>query len=384
VNQRWNRNVLDKSKRTRKLRVQVLGLRGIPNVEGGVETHAEHLYPRLARMGCDVEVIVRSPYVPRGRVSFGSVRLRRLWAPKVSGYEALVHSFLGVLYAAFTRPDVLHVHAIGPAFVTPFARLLGLRVVVTHHGPDYERDKWGGFARWFLRTGESVGMRFSHARIVISRVIAERIRKNYGVDSYLIHNGVVAGTPVKDDEALRQFGLEPGRYYLHVSRMVPEKRHLDLIAAYSEAAAPDWKLALVGSLNTDEYSRSVRMAAEKSGVVLTGFQKGKELQALYSHAGAFVLPSSHEGLPIAMLEALSYGLPVLASDIPANLEVGLDESSYFPVGDRGALASALRRLGQTPRDSAALDARRTSTLGSYDWDRIAEQTFAVYDSLVSH
>jgi glycosyltransferase involved in cell wall biosynthesis len=376
--------VLDKLKRSRKLRVAVLGLRGIPNVEGGVETHAEHLYPRLSRLGCDIEVIVRTPYVPEGRRSFGSVRLRRLWAPKFKGLEPLVHSLLGVLYAAVTRPDILHVHAIGPAFITPVARLLGLRVVVTHHGPDYERDKWGSFARWFLRSGESVGMRFSNARIVISRVIADRIRAKYGVDSYLIRNGVLAGPRQSDDQPVRQFGLEPGRYYLHVSRMVPEKRHLDLIAAYSEAAASDWKLALVGSLNGDDYSRSVRSAAEKNGVVLTGFLKGQALQSLYSHAGAFVLPSSHEGLPIAMLEALSYGLPVLASDIPANLEVGLDESSYFPVGDREALASGLRRLGQTPRDASAAAARRTSTLASYDWDRIAEQTFAVYDSVMPH
>jgi glycosyltransferase involved in cell wall biosynthesis len=362
----------------------VLGLRGIPNVEGGVETHAEHLYPRLARLGCDVEIIARTPSVPPGRRSFGPVKIRRLWAPKITGFEALIHSFIGVLYAGVTRPDVLHVHAIGPAFVTPFARLLGLRVVVTHHGPDYERDKWGGFARWILRTGEAVGMRFANARIVISRVIEERIREKYGVDSFLIRNGVIAGTHLNDDQPVREFGLEPGRYYLHVSRMVPEKRHLDLIAAYSEAAASDWKLALVGSLNGDDYSRTVRKAAEKNGVVLTGFQKGRALQALYSHAGAFVLPSSHEGLPIAMLEALSYGLPVLASDIPANLEVGLDESSYFPVGNREALASGLRRLGQTPRDAVALAARRSSTLGSYDWDRIAEQTFAVYDSVVTH
>jgi glycosyltransferase involved in cell wall biosynthesis len=376
--------VPDKLTPSKQLRVVVLGLRGIPNVEGGVETHVEHLYPRLSQLGCDVEVIVRTPYVPPGRRSFGSVRLRRLWAPKLKGLEPLIHSLLGVLYAAITRPDILHVHAIGPAFITPIARLFGLRVVVTHHGPDYERDKWGSFARWFLRAGESVGMRFANARIVISRVIAERIRATYGVDSYLIRNGVLAGNRQSDVGHVRNFGLEPGRYYLHVSRMVPEKRHLDLIAAYGKAAASDWKLAIVGNLTSDEYSRSVKAAAEKNGVVLTGFLKGKPLQELYSHAGAFVLPSSHEGLPIAMLEALSYGLPVLASDIPANLEVGLDESSYYPLGNCDALASGLRRLERLPRDESARAARRSRTLASYDWDRIAEQTFAVYDHVMSH
>jgi glycosyltransferase involved in cell wall biosynthesis len=371
------RNVLDNANKC--MRIMVLGLRGIPNVEGGVETHAQHLYPRLSNLGCEVEVIVRSPYVAAGQRSTGSIRLRRLWAPKKQGLEALIHSFLGVLYAAVVRPDVLHLHAVGPAYVAPIARLFGLKVVVTHHGPDYERDKWGPFARWFLRLGESVGMRYANARIVISRGIAERMRAKYGVHSYIIRNGVIAGVRQHDEQSVRQLGLEPRRYFLHVSRMVPEKRHLDLIAAFAAAAVPGWKLALVGACGTDEYSRKVREAAAQTpGVVLTGFQKGAALQALYSHAGVFVLPSAHEGLPIAMLEALSYGLPVLASDIPANLEIGLESSCYFPCGDRAALAQALRAMGETAHDPTALAARRTLTLATYDWDRIADQTFAVY------
>src|ERR1700730_15744852 len=157
----------------------VLGIRGIPSIQGGVETHAEQLYERLAQLGCDVEVLVRTPFVPPRHRSFGTIRLRRIWSPRTSGYEALVHSLLGVLYAGVTRPDILHIHAIGPAAVTPIARLLGLRVVVTNHGPDYERDKWGEFARWVLRTGESFGMRYSHARIAISRGIQTLIQSRY-------------------------------------------------------------------------------------------------------------------------------------------------------------------------------------------------------------
>src|ERR1700761_2105786 len=140
----------------------VLGIRGIPSIQGGVETHAEQLYERLSHMDCDVEVLVRTPFVPATRTSFGSIRLRRIWSPKSTGFEALVHSFLGVMYAAVVRPDVLHIHAIGPAIVTPIARLLGLRVVVTNHGPDYDRDKWGSFARLVLRTGERAGMRYAN------------------------------------------------------------------------------------------------------------------------------------------------------------------------------------------------------------------------------
>lgn len=361
------------------MKVLVLGIRGIPNVQGGVETHAEQLYPRLANLGCAVEVIVRSPFVPRGLSRCGGVRLRRIWSPRATGVEAFVHSVLGVLYAGVARPDVLHIHAIGPAIVTPLARLLGLRVVVTHHGADYQRDKWGPVARRVLRLGERVGMRYSAARIAISGAIARWIRTHYGRDSHLIPNGVATTPAGEGTAALARFGLEPGRYFLQVSRLVPEKRQLDLIAAWSALEPRPWQLALVGAIGEDAYSQRVVAAAKRSGAVLTGVQRGAALAELYANAGAFVLPSSHEGLPIAMLEALAYGLPVIASDIQANLEVGLPDASYFPTGDLDALAARLAEAHAAPRDEAARAARREFVRREYDWDRIAAQTLAVYE-----
>jgi glycosyltransferase involved in cell wall biosynthesis len=353
----------------------------MPNVQGGVETHAEELYGRLAPLGCDVEVIVRSPFVPARQKMFGPLRLTRIWSPRTSGLETLVHSFLGVLYAGFVRPDILHIHAVGPAIVTPIARMLGLRVVVTHHGPDYDRDKWGGFARWVLRVGESLGMRFASARIVISKVIAGLVRSKYGLGCDLIPNGVVLRDFPTRSECLVPFGLEPGRYFLQVSRIVPEKRQLDLIQAFAAMKSTAWKLALVGSGGTDDYTQRVEAAARTSGVVLTGFQSGAALQQLFGHAGAFVLPSSHEGLPIALLEALSYGLPSMASDIPANLEVELDPSSYFPLGDLAALTRKLEDFAKLPQDAADNRRRKQWVAQKYDWERVARQTLAVYERI---
>jgi glycosyltransferase involved in cell wall biosynthesis len=350
----------------------------MPNVQGGIETHAEHLYERLAGLGCDVEVLVRTPYVPRGQRNFGSIRLRRIWSPRRAGFEALVHSLLCVLYAGVARPDILHIHAVGPAIVTPLARLLGLRVVVTHHGADYDRDKWGGFARWVLRCGERLGMRYSHARIAISRVIVDLIRANYGRDADLIPNGVSTARRQTDSSIVRRYDLEPGRYFLQVGRLVPEKRQLDLIHAFAAAAPSGWKLAVVGGLDSGPYSSALKTAARSGGVVFTGFLNGVALEQMYSHAGAFILPSSHEGLPIVLLEALSYGLPVLASNIPAHLELGLDKADYFPVGDIAALSRGLTRLAQTPQDDATRDNRIRWVAAAFDWDRIAAQTLAVY------
>ncbi|TCJ18046.1 glycosyltransferase [Parasulfuritortus cantonensis] len=364
----------------------MLGLRGFPGVQGGVETHAQHLCPLLAAAGCHVEVIVRSAYQPPSVGDhWQGVRFRRLWAPKSKGLEAIVHSFLGVLYAGLIRrPDVLHIQAIGPAVMTPLARLFGLRVVVTHHGPDYDRQKWGQVARWVLQLGERFGMRWSHGRIVISEVIRGLVRQKHGRESTLIPNGVVLPDLPDSADALAKFGLDAGRYVVLVSRLVPEKRHFDLIRAFDQAALPGWKLAIVGaSDHPDEYVRSVIEAAKATpGTVCTGLQTGEALRQLYAHAGIFVLPSSHEGLPIALLEALSYGLPVVASDIPANLEVGLPAAHYFPLGDTEALAERLRAFAAQPLTPGLRNERRAWVKTRFDWHDIARRTLLVYQAVV--
>lgn len=366
------------------MKIIVLGLRGFPGVQGGVETHAEHLYPLMANLGCAVEVVGRSPYLTLPKDGqWQGVTLSRLWCPRHKDLEALVHTFIGVLYAAVRRPDILHLHAIGPAIMTPLARLLGLRVVVTHHGPDYDRQKWGRFPRWILRIGERLGMRYAHRRIAISEVIRQLVRKNHQRDCALIPNGVALPRLAETSTVLEKFDLNPGRYLLFVSRLVPEKRHLDLIKAFAMANLPEWKLVLVGgSDHPDEYMREViELGRDTANVVLTGFQTGVSLQELYTHAGMFVLPSSHEGLPIVLLEALSYGLPVIASDIPANLEVGLEQDQYFPLGECAALAGMLERRARIPLDRESREKSRTWVTERYDWTAIARLTLDVYRSV---
>lgn len=361
------------------MKVMVLGIRGIPNVQGGVETHAEHLYERLATLGCDVGVVVRAPYVPREQTHLGSIRLHRIWSPTTPGVETLIHSFLGVLYAAIMRPDILHIHAIGPSVMTPLARLLGLRVVITHHGPDYDREKWGALARLVLRLGERWGVRWSHACIAISKTIEDIVRA-YDRPAYRIPNGV--DRPAGSHGHVESYGLTARKYFLQVGRIVPEKRQLDLIRAFMRAKREDWRLAIVGgAAGAATYDAKVR--AEGKDVVFTGVLKGEALEAIYANAGAFVLPSSHEGFPIAMLEALSYGLPVIASDIPANREVDIDSIRYFPVGNVDALAQLLSEAAEAVEDEQARLARMQRVLELYEWERIAELTKAVYLSVMN-
>jgi glycosyltransferase involved in cell wall biosynthesis len=368
-----------------KSEIYIFGFRGFPDVQGGVETHVENLAPQLVRMGHRVTACVRSPYVAKkGSREWKGVRLLRLWTTRSTYFEALLHSLICALVAGFRRPQVVHIQGIGPALVTPVLRLLGLRVIVTHHGEDYNREKWGWVARTVLRLGEALGMRFAHKRIAISRSIEKLIADKYGKSCEVIPNGVVFADPPSQTDKVVELGLEPGRYVLTVGRLVPEKRQMDLLRAFSDAELSGWKLAIVGRIDhKNKYADLLASeAALAENVVMAGFQSGEPLRQLYAHAGLFVLPSSHEGLPIVLLEALSYGLPVLVSDIPSNLEVVADPARVFRMGSIAELSGKIRALTALKLGAAEREALRRDCARRYDWTEIARRTSAVYDELV--
>ena len=256
---------------------------------------------------------------------------------------------------------------------------MGLRVVVTNHGPDYDRQKWGKTAKFMLRLGEKLGGLWADQVIVISSVIRDIIRKRCRRESNLIHNGVTLPQPSTKTDYLTRIGVESGGYILAVARFVAEKGLHDLINACQTMVNP-CKIVIAGDADHEtEYSENVRrMAQEDRRIVLTGYITGEPLQQLYSNARLFVLPSYHEGHPIVLLEALSHGLPVLVSDIPANKEVGLADDQYFRCGDVTQLRKKLEthlKKAMTEKERHAL---RTKVSEKYDWDKIAEQTINVY------
>lgn len=372
--------------RRRAVRVTMLGIRGFPDVQGGVEKHAEKLSCALAELGCRVEAIVRSGYVAKTRAAtWRRVKLSRIWAPRVTGLEAFVHTFLGVARAAFDRPDILHIHAIGPAFFTPLARALGLRVVVTYHSLNYEHKKWGRVARSVLRLGEWAGMAFANGRIAVSEGLAQQMARTYRVAVSAIPNGIDKPPTVRSTTLLHACGLCAERYALTVARIDETKRQLDLIAAYARLDAPEWKLALVGGADySGSYACAVAEAVRKTpGVVLLGHQTGEALAQLYTHAGVFVLPSSHEGQPIAVLEAASFGLPVVLSDIPAHRELALPRTRYFSVGDIATLAKHLEAVFAAPAVEKLNAVEHARLMARHDWHTIAQRTLAVYFDALS-
>jgi glycosyltransferase involved in cell wall biosynthesis len=360
------------------MKITVLGTRGIPDVLGGVETHCQHLYPELVKQfGVEVCVIARSPYVEYQHSNYQGVVTKSIWAPKKKSLEAIVHSTLAALSTLFDGSQVVHVHAIGPGLVVPLLRLLGKKVVFTHHGPDYDRQKWGGVAKKVLMLGEKFAAKWANEVIVISEVINRILQEKYQrYDANLIYNGVLPATPLTDTirhQVLSKHSLTAQHYLVAVGRFVEEKGFHDLIDAYQQSGVA-LPLVLVGDTDHETpYSQALKQKARQTpGVIMTGFLKGDELKAVFSQARLFVMPSYHEGLPIALLEAMSFSLPVLVSDIPANTEVALNPECYFPVGEVERLSHKLQQGVEAERINY------DAYLQKYDWKTIAQQTMQVY------
>lgn len=361
------------------MKVAVTGTRGIPNILGGVETHCEELFPLIAAQGYDVTLIRRKSYVHDNLSEYNGVKLIDLHSLKKKQFEAIVHTLLAVWVAKFKlKADILHIHSIGPALIAPIARLLGLKVVFTHHGPDYDREKWNKIAKFMLRLGEKMGVKYANEIIVISNVINDIIKKKYGrTDAHLIYNGVPEPDFVSNTNYLDSLNIEPKQYIFAMGRFVPEKNFHQLINAFSAINNKrNCKLVLAGDADfEDNYSRELKNLALNNDVILTGFIKGEKLHTLLTYARAFVLPSSHEGLPISLLEAMSYDLSVLVSNIPANLEVGLNSESYFPVGNEKKLMEKIKSIIDT------IPIKYKYNLEDYRWRNIANQTIKIYEKL---
>lgn len=370
------------------MKICAVGLRGMPGVMGGVEKHCEQIYPRIAALdeNIQIQVIGRSPYLPARQTRDGNVDIISLWAVRNRYIETLLHTFLAVLYARFVaHADVVHIHAVGPGLFAPLARLLGMKVVFTHHGAAYKWQKWGAFTKILLRLGEKMAISASTSTIVVSASLCEHLKRQYPRHAHkLVHipNGAAieggGDAGLQPHPVLEQFGLQPGSYILAVGRLVPEKGFRYLVQAFTDAQT-DRKLVITGrSDHPDEYSRDL-LQQQSGNIVFTGFQSGAALAAIYANAALFVLPSHHEGLPIAALEALSFGLPTLLSDIEPNLDLHLPADCYFPVGDAAALAQKI-----SADDYSRYLADTREILVNFDWDDIAQRTLDIFTKTLPH
>lgn len=369
----------------------MLGTKGVPATFGGVERHVEELGARLVERGHDVTVHCRRSYVGDdvARVSeHRGMRLITMPSLATKHLDALSHTAMAAAHASVTRADVVHFHAIGPSIFAFMPRVRRRRAtVVSVHGLDHERDKWSPAASRLLAMGEWSAGRFPHATVCVSRTLAEHFRARFPTARVeYVPNGVPAvdaATPPA--EICSRWGLHGDDYVLFMGRFVPEKSPELLLEAF---AATDLDLRLVmagGAQHDDAYeARLGELAAADPRVVLPGFVSGTVRDELYSNARLFVLPSRLEGLPIALLEALSYGVPSLASDIDCHVEVvGADEryGRLFRGDDRADLSRKLVESASDPGARERAAAGRKMVAADYAWDDVVDRTESIYRDL---
>lgn len=373
------------------LRIAMIGHKRIPSREGGVEIVVEELSVRMAQKGHRVEAYNRyghhvsgkkydDEYGWKGRKYYKGVRVRIIPTFQSSSLNAIVYSFLATLRALFTKYDVLHYHAEGPCAMLWIPKMFGKRVVVTIHGLDWQRAKWGNFASRVIKFGEKMAARHADEVIVLSRNVQQYFKEKYGREVTYIPNGINRPERRKADLIREKYGLEKDGYFLFLARIVPEKGLHYLIEAYQKLDT-DKKLVIAGgNSQAVEYMEQIHeMAAKDDRILMTDFVQGQTLEELYSNAYAFVLPSDVEGMALSLLEAMSYGNCCLVSDICENTEVVEDQALHFRKGDVKDLWEKLQYLLEHPDTVERLRSGSADFIcGKYNWDEVVDETLRLY------
>jgi len=371
------------------IRIAVTGVRGVPATWGGVEHHCENLYSRLAERGYDVTIYARSYYVPRGVTSYKGLKIRRLPTLNLKYTDALFHTLISMIHILFANPDVVHIHGIGPCFFSWIPRVFrpGMKVFFTCHGLDWQRKKWPWWASRLIYLGELSAIWFAQYRIVVSRELQRYFDSAHGINTFYIPNGITP-IPRKEPNLIRQWGLSSRGYFLCVSRLVPEKRMEDIIKAYLLNPGR-YGLVIVGdNAASGQYMNNLKKLAEKSpSIIFTGYQFGTALEELFSNARAFITASELEGLPITLLEALSYGIMCITSDIGPHRELmetlpGLT----FPVGDIPTIAVQMQRI-ETMSENQHDDFKQKAIAmisGQFSWNTACGEHDRLYRKSLDH
>lgn len=372
------------------VKIAHIGQKGIPAVFGGVDFHVEELSRRLVQRGHKVYVYVRNWHTDREMKEYHGVSLIHAPAIRTKHLDAVVHSFTSSLHSIFNSYDIVHYHGLGPTIFCGLPKVFRSKVLVTMHGLDWQRGKWGFLAKTFLKSTEITAMYIPDKTIVVSKAQKEYFEKKYGKECVYIPNGVnIPQRRLSSDIRKEKFGLEGKDYLFWIGRLTPEKRVDRLIKAFKEIKSKMANLKLViagGSSATDQYVKTLRKIAGKDKrIIFTGYVAGQEKEELFSNALLFILPSYLEGLPIALLEAMSYRLPCLVSDIPPHREVINERVNgfLFKSNDFSDFVKKLGRLLENPERLRNIgENARRKVEKEYDWDEVVRKTEEVYKELV--
>lgn len=377
-----------KAEKDQALRIAMLGHKTIPSREGGVEIVVGELSTRMVSKGHKVTCYNRRGKRADGaknekvnkKTEYEGVILKSVITLDKKGLAAMTSSFFAAIRAAFGRYDVVHFHAEGPCAMLWLPKLFGKKCVATVHGLDHQRAKWGKFASWYIRSGEKCAVKYADEIIVLSESVKNYFTETYGRETVLVPNGVNPVERVEAKEICDEYTLNKDEYILFLARLVPEKGVRYLIDAYKQVKTDKKLIIAGGSKDAEAFEAELHeMASDDERIIFTGFVEGRKLEELYSNAYVYVLPSDLEGMPLSLLEAMSYGNCCLTSDIPECAAVIQNKGVTFNQGSVDDLRDKLQMLCNNPETVAQYKATAADYICSrFNWNDVADRTLEIY------
>lgn len=371
----------------RKLKIAMLGHKRIPSREGGIEIVVEELCTRMAELGHDVTCYNRKGHHVSGKDfdnevsdTYKGIKIKNVFTIDKRGIAAMTASVTGAIAAAFGKFDVVHFHAEGPCAMLWLPKLFRKRCIATIHGLDHQRAKWGKLASTYIMLGEKCAVKFADEIIVLSEGVQKYFMDTYGRKTQFIPNGVNRPVLRKADIIKEKFGLEKDSYLLFLGRLVPEKGIRYLLEAFKQVQT-DKKLVIAGgSSDTEEFAAELKeLAKNDARILFTGFVQGDELDELYSNAYLYVLPSDLEGMPLSLLEAMSYGNCCLVSNIEESTSVVEDKAFVFKKSDIIDLQNKLQEICDRKEQVEKYKNEAADYIcEKYNWDDIVKRTLMLY------
>ncbi|MFB6276697.1 MAG: glycosyltransferase family 4 protein [Halothece sp.] len=367
------------------MKIAVIGVKGIPAKQGGIEYYAQELYQLIASKGHTVDLYARSNYTQVESFSsyqYKGIKVISLPSIITESFDALFNSFLATFISTIIQYDVIHFHALGPSLFCWLPRLFSsAKVVATCHGLDWQRAKWSKLAKSIIYSGERSAIAYAHDVIVVSEDLQTYFQNEYGIETTYIPTAPAKYADSNPTSAyLDSLGLVTGRYILFLGRLVPEKRPDLLLEAFQLLHPSDWKLVLVGDSSGNSHYKKELLKHKNEKILFTNTLTGNLLAEIVRNAGLFVLPSDLEGLPLGMLEAMREGVPVIASDIPSHCQlIGEDRGLLFQAGNLQSLVSQLEKfLSQPEAFHCYAQKAKEYVNANHSWEEISKQNLTLY------
>lgn len=379
--------MMSKEAEENRLKIAMFGHKRIPSREGGVEIVVEELAVRMAEQGHSVTCynrrghhIAGEQYDGKSLHNYKGIKIKNVFTVNRKGIAAVISSVSASFLSSFGKYDIVHIHAEGPVFMCWLPKLMGKRVIVTIHGLDHKRAKWGRLASTYIMLGEKNAVRFADEIVVLSKGIQHYFQKIYGRRTVFIPNGVNRPVIRKVDLIKRKWGLEKDSYILFLGRLVPEKGETYLIKAFKQVRTEKRLVIAGGSSDSEIFINELKkLAQEDERILFTGFVQGQLLEELYSNSYIYVLPSDLEGMPLSLLEAMSYGNCCVTSDIPECTEVVEDKAITFEKGNVSDLEKKLQNLCD---DEQLVNKYKSNAaefiLYKYKWENTVRKTIELY------